>query len=138
MTQLPSARAAELPIWKGRRGVINAVACCVLAVPCAFGVFFMATRTTIVPACTRYATAHGLTYTDFKLVGVKQNDSAVVCLLSRTDGTNEEMYLNELVPFLTNVWVEFAMGLEITIPAFAVLLGLARVGWYKLTNPTAD
>jgi len=37
MTQLPSGPAPELPLWKGRSGVINTVLCCVLSLPCTFG-----------------------------------------------------------------------------------------------------
>ena len=72
-----------------------------------------------------------MTYADFKLVGVKQA-STVVCLLERGNGQRQDVYLNELVSYLTNVWVEFAMTLEITVPGFAILLGLVRVGLYRL------
>ena len=130
MTQLPSGPPPELPIWKGRRGVINTVMCCVLALPCAFGLSFLAERGTIVPACTAYASRHGMTYTDFKLVGVK-HASTVVCLLNQGDGKNQDVYLNGLVSYLTDLWVGFAMSLEITVPGFAVLLALIRVGLYR-------
>jgi hypothetical protein len=36
------------------------------------------------------------------------------------------------VSTFTVFWVEFAMALEITLPAFAILLALLRVGLYKL------
>ena len=74
-----------------------------------------------------------MTYTDFRLVGVRQPESTVVCVLTQADGKTQDIYLNELVPFLTNAVAEFAMALEITVPAFAVLLALVRVGWYKST-----
>ena len=130
MAQLPSGPPAELPIWKGRRGLVNTVLCCVLSLPCAFGLWFLAERSTIVPACTAYAGAHGMTYSDFKLVGVKQA-STVVCLLTQANGKNQDMYLGELVPYLTDTLVSFAMSLEITVPGFAVLLALLRVAWYR-------
>jgi hypothetical protein len=132
MTQLPSSPPAELPIWKGRRGVINTIMCCVLSLPCAFGLWFLAERSVIVPACTAYASAHGMTYTDFKLTGVKEA-STVVCVLTQANGRNQDIHLSELVPFLTDLWVGFAMSLQITVPAFAILLALVRVGWYKRT-----
>ena len=132
MTQRRSGPREELPIWKGRRGLINTVMCCVLSLPCAFGVWLLAERSVIVPACTAYASAHGLTYTDFKLTGVKDR-TTVVCLLTQADGTEQDIHLSELVSFLTDSLVDFAMSLQITVPAFAVLLGLVRVGWYKRT-----
>ena len=136
MTPLPIDPPAELPLWKGRRGVINAVMCCVLALPCAYALWAFAERSVIVPACTTYASAHGLTYTDFKLTGVKQADT-VVCLLAQANGASQEVHLNELVSFFTDAWVGFALSLEITVPAFAVLLALLRVGWYRRTNSLA-
>jgi hypothetical protein len=132
MTQLPSGPRPELPIWKGRRGLVNTVLCCVLSLPCAFGLWLLAERSTIVPACTAYAGAHGMTYADFKLVGVKQA-STVVCMLTEANGKSQDVHLSELVPYLTDVLVGFAMNLGITVPGFAVLLALARVGWYKRT-----
>ena len=110
--------------------MINTVMCCVLALPCAFGIWFLTERSTIVPACTAYASAHGMTYTDFKLTGVKQA-STVVCMLTQANGGNQDVHLDEIVPFLTDLWVGFAMSLEITVPAFAILLALVRVGWYR-------
>jgi hypothetical protein len=133
MTQLPTGSPAELPIWQGRRGVINTVMCCVLALPCAFGMWFLAERSTIVPACTAYAASRGMSYTDFKLVGVKQA-STVVCILTQTDGRKQDVHLSELVPYLTDLWVGFAMSLEFTVPGFAILLALARVGLHGLSS----
>lgn len=73
-----------------------------------------------------------MTYTDFKLVGVKRA-STVVCMLTQANGNSQEVHLSELVPYLTDVLVGFAMSLEITVPGFAVLVALGRVGWYKRT-----
>jgi hypothetical protein len=129
-TQRPSGPTAELPIWKGRRGVINTVACGVLGLACASGLWTLTERSMIVPACTAYASTHGMTYTDFKMVGVR-HASTVVCILSRADGGTQDVHLNELVPFLTDTWVGFAMTLEITVPAFAILMAIARVSWYR-------
>jgi hypothetical protein len=74
-----------------------------------------------------------MSYTDFKLVGVKQTDGDVVCMLTQADGRGQEVHLSELVAYPTYVLVNFAMSLEITVPGFVVLLALARVGWYKRT-----
>jgi hypothetical protein len=132
LTQLPSDPPQELPIWKGRQGVVNTVLCCVLSLPCAFGLWLLAERSTIVPACTAYAGAHGMTYTDFKVVGVERA-STVVCMFTDAKGKSHDVHLSELVPYLAGVLVGFAMSLEITVPGCAVLLALARVGWYKRT-----
>ena len=94
---IPSGPPAELPIWKGRRGVLNTAACCVLSLPCAFALFSLAARSTVVPVCTAYAGAHEMAYADFKLVGVK-HASTVVCLLIQANGKHQDIYLRELVP----------------------------------------
>jgi len=135
MTQPPSGEPTELPLWKGRRGVINTVVCCVIALPCAFGVWLLAERSTIVPSCSAYASGHAMKYSDFKLVGVK-HASTVVCLLEHANGEETDVHLSELVSYLTNLWVELAMTLEITVPGFAILLALLRVGLYRLGTPS--
>lgn len=84
------------------------------------------------PACTAYASALGMTYTDFKMVGVSQA-STVVCVLTQTNGMTLDLYLSQVVPYVTSVLVGFALSPEFTLPAFAVLLALVRVGWYRRT-----
>ena len=111
MTKYPIAPQEEPPIWKGRRGLINTGAVVVLAILLGFGLWFLADRTTITPACTAYADAHGMTYKDFKLVGLKR-DSTVVCLLARANGTTKDVYLKELVPVYKDYLVSFAMSIE--------------------------
>lgn len=134
MTEIPNSPPAELPIWKGRRGLINAALCCVLALPCAFGLLKFAERRVIGPACTAYARDHGMTYRSFTTTGTASAPSShVACVLTQADGSNGTAGLETLVPFLTNAWVLFAVDIAITIPAFAVLLGLLRVAWYKRT-----
>lgn len=120
-------------MWKGRRGAINTAVCCALALLCAFGVWSLAERLIIVPACSRYALTHDMTYTDFKLVGVRQA-STVVCLLRTSKGGDAEIYLKELVPFVTDMLVGFAMSLQLTVPAFAIALAAARVGIFRVTG----
>jgi hypothetical protein len=124
------ALATELGLWQGRRGVLNTVICCALGALCSLGLWLFAERTTIVPACTQYAAANGWRYADFKLVGVK-DASTVVCLLTREAGKTEDVHLDQLVPYFTNLLVEFAMTLEITVPGFAVLMAILRVSLDK-------
>jgi hypothetical protein len=71
-----------------------------------------------------------MTYRDFKLTGVR-HASTVVCLLARPNGASQDVHLNEIVSFFTDTWVGFAMTLEITVPAFAILLALLRISLYR-------
>jgi hypothetical protein len=121
---------AVLSIWKGRRGVVNTALCCALAVPSAWGVWSAAERSAIVPTCTAHAAAQGLSYADFKLVGVR-HASTVVCLFTQANGRTRDVYLRDLVSTFTDLWVGLAMTLELTVPAFVILWGLAR-SWVHL------
>ena len=132
MTPLPNHPAETLSIWKGRRGVINTALCCAVAVLCAWGVWSATERSVIVPTCSAYATSHGLAYADFKLVGIR-HASTVVCLLTQPNGQTQDVYLKELVSTFTDLWVGLAMTLELTVPSFAILLGLAR-SWRYLRS----
>jgi hypothetical protein len=129
--------AATLPMWQGRRGTLNAIVCGVLGLLCALGVLLITERAIVVPACTAYASAHDMTYSDFKLVGRTHADT-VVCLLLRADGKTQDVYLKTLVSYLTDLLVSLAMNLEITVPGFIILLALARSAPYLLTQPHAS
>jgi hypothetical protein len=132
MASLPPAPVV-LPMWRGRRGLVAAALCFVLAIGCGMGLLLLVERSTIAPACRGYAAAHEMRYVDFKLVGVKRN-STVVCLLARPDGTSHDVYLRELVSTFTDLWVGILVSLEFTVPALAILLALARVALYRLAG----
>jgi len=129
MTSLPKGPPPELPIWKGRRGMVNAAACCILALPCAFALWVYTDTSTITPNCTEYGRTHGMTYTDFKTYS-NRRDSNIGCLFKQANEQEAEVPFSEVAPFITKVWVDFAMALEFTIPVFAILLGLARAHIY--------
>lgn len=131
--QPPLSAPVVLPIWKGRRGLLNSILCGVLGLLCAVSLLLITERTIVAPACTAYASAHDMTYSDFKLVGLKQYDT-VVCLLLRDDGKAQDVYLKTLVSYLTNLLVGFALNLEVTVPGFIILLALARSAPYLLAK----
>ena len=128
---LPKDPPPELPIWKGRRGMINAAVCCILAVPLAFALWMYTDRSTIAPGCTAYGRVHGMTYTDFKTY-TGRRDSNIGCTFKQANGQEAEVPFNQVASYFTKVWVDLAMALEFTIPVFAVLLGLARAHIYML------
>ena len=130
MTQLPVDPPEELPIWKGRRGLVNTALCCALGLACGMGLAMSAERSTIVPACSAYAKTNGMTYTKYELGGVRRATS-VDCLLKRADGRGAHVHLNELVSWLTVQWVSLAMSLEFTVPVFIILFAIGRVFLYR-------
>ena len=119
----------ELPIWRGRRGIVNTAVCCLLGLLTGFALWTFAERTTVVPACTAYARQHGLVYVDFK-AEERRNDSGVDCVVRRDDGSTTDVSLRDVVPYVTDQWVGLAMGLQLTVPLFAILFALARAGIY--------
>ena len=70
-----------------------------------------------------------MTYTDFKTYSDRR-DSNIGCLFKQANGQETEVPFSEVAPYITKVWVDFAMALEFTIPVFAILLGLARAHIY--------
>ncbi len=128
MPPLPSAPIV-LPIWQGRRGWINAIACALLGTLCALGLMLAVERTVVAPVCGKHAAARGMTYQEFTLVGRKQLNT-VVCILRRPDGRTEDVYLKSLLPFFADMLVGLAMGLELTVPSFILLLAIARSAPY--------
>ena len=133
MPKYPIETPVEPPIWQGRRGVINTAAVGVVAVVCALALLFFAQRTVIVPACSAYAAAHAMTYSDFHLVGRKTANN-VVCVMTKANGHTDDVRLSELVSAITDVLTSFAVSLEFTIPLFAILFAILRVVWFKRTG----
>jgi hypothetical protein len=125
----PRLPSSSLPIWRGRRGVINTVACGVLGLLSGFALWTFAERTAVLPACTAYARENGLAYVDFR-GDTHKYDSGIVCLFTRADGSPKDVSLRDVVPYLTDQWVGVAMALQFTVPVFTVLFALARVGIY--------
>jgi hypothetical protein len=121
----------ELPIWQGRRGVVNTAACVVCGLAFAFALWTFGERTSIVPACTTYGMAHGLRYVSFRSE-VHKYDSGIVCLFVQTDGQKAEVSLRDVVPYVTDQWVGLTMALQFTAPFFIIVCALARVGIYRL------
>jgi hypothetical protein len=126
----PRAATPPLAIWKGRRGVVNTAGCFVLGLLCAFALWTFTERTTVVPACTAYAAANGMTYATFR-ADTHKYDSGIVCVLTRADGTPTNVSLRDIVPYLTDQWVGLAMELQLTVPLFTILFALGLVGISK-------
>lgn len=114
-----------LPMWRGRRGVVNTIVCGVVGLFCAFAFLKFAERTAVVPACRAYATSHGLTYVDYTVYSSKRRASSA-CVFRTPKGGTEDVSLPDAASTFTDLWVGVAYSLEFTAPAlillFAVLL----------------
>lgn len=117
--------------WRGRRGIARAVLCAVLAVVCALALEEWATSRIAEPACSAHGRALGLTHVEVRNYG-NRNDAGTVCLYRRADGSDVAVAMQDAAPFLTALGLDFALDPAFTIPAFAVLLALARAGLHRL------
>lgn len=134
MTHESRQHQGALPLWHGSRGIRNLAIVCVLAVLCALGAWRFAETAVIVPTCTAYANAHGVTYNGYESSGVRQ-DTGTNCSFTQADGNTTEESLQGMVPFFTDVLVRFALDFEISIPGFIVLFVLIWTGCYRIFGP---
>lgn len=116
-----------LPIWKGRRGVMNTLICGILGVLCAFVLWQFAVRTAVNPACSAYGESHGMTYVDYKVYSSQRRASSA-CIFKTHRGGMQDVSLHEAASYFTDLWVGLAFSLEITVPAFILLFAIARSG----------
>lgn len=114
-----------LPMWRGRRGALNTIACGVLGFAAAFALWTFAARVAVVPACTAYGRSHGMTYVDYEVYsGTRRASSA--CILESSSGAKHSVSLPNAASLLTDFWVGIAFSPELSVPAFVVLFALAR------------
>jgi hypothetical protein len=121
---LPS-RPVEFPIWRGRRGLVNTAICGVLGFLIAFGLAEFVERSVVVPGCTAYGQSHGMTYLDYKIYTNSKHESGA-CIFRTAGGHVEDVSFREAISFFADLWLGIAFKLELTVPSFILLLGLAR------------
>jgi hypothetical protein len=119
------AAAVVLPMWRGRRGVINTIVCGILGLAAAFGLWTFAVRVAVIPACTAYARSRGLTYVDYKVYDRKQRASSA-CIFKSSNGATQDVLLPEAASYLTDLWVGLAFSFQISVPGFILLFAIAR------------
>jgi hypothetical protein len=118
---------AVLPMWKGRRGVINTLICGILGVVCAFAFWQFAVRTAVMPACMTYGKSHELTYVDYKVYSSQRHASSA-CIFKTQRGGTQDVALPEAASYLTDLWVGVAFNILLTIPSFILLFAIAGTG----------
>jgi hypothetical protein len=121
------ATPVELPIWKGRRGMGNTLACGVLGLLRALGLWLFAARAAAEPAGIAYGQSHDMTYVDCKVYSHSRHESAA-CVFRTRSGAVQDISLRDAVSYFTDLWVGFAFAIEITVPAFIILFAVARAG----------
>lgn len=128
----PQTSSVVLPMWRGRRGVLNTIACGVLGIGAAAALWMFAVRVAVDPACTAYGRSHGMTYVDYK-VFTSQRRASSACVLASPSGARHDVSLPEAASFVTDLWVGLAFSLQISVPGFILLFAIARTrmarGW---------
>jgi hypothetical protein len=123
-----------LPIWRGRQGTIAIVVLGVLALISGCGLAVFAENYGVVPACRAYAQAHNWQYLSYDKK-YQPGRTGAICQFRSDTGNIEDVLLSD-VSIPTDLWVNFALSLEITVPAFLFLFAVIRTWLYKRTSAT--
>lgn len=126
MNSEPGKEPPHFAIWRGRKGLLNTVACLVLAVPCALFLSFLVERNTVAPTCRAYGQPLGLVYLGIEHY-TNSDDNRTVCIFLQPNGSKIEVPFAKFVSFFSDLWVGFTVDLKFTLPAFIVLLALVRI-----------
>jgi hypothetical protein len=126
-----------MAIWSGRSGLVNTFACFALAVPLALALFWFAQRSTAEPICRSYGSVHGLVFQGVK--HYSRDESTTVCQYTQATGETTEVSFQKLAPFLTDLWVSFAIDLKFTVGTITVMLAVLRTFvTFGASAPSAD
>ena len=114
-----------LPMWRGRRGAVNTIACSILGIAAAFAFWTFAVRVAVAPACTAYGRDHAMTYVDYKVNSWTRRSSSS-CILKSSSGATRSVSLPVAASYFTDLWVGVAFSPEFSVPAFILLFAIAR------------
>jgi hypothetical protein len=124
----------EFPIWRGRRGLINTVLCCILGLACAIGLAQFAERMVVVPKCTAYGESRDITYSGYTIY-TSMRHGAGACSFKTKRGGVEDVSLEEVTSLVTDLWLGIAFQLDLTVPAFILLFALMRsIPYFRSTR----
>lgn len=118
-------------LWSGPNGLRHVLAVFVPALLCALALQWMTERYTVAPVCTDYGNKLGLTYQGADATHANDVYTSV-CRYRKSDGSEDTISTSTMFPFLTGLWVSFALDLKMTVLAFLALSILVDVGLKKL------
>lgn len=104
-----------------------------LALVCSLALKLGLEHSAIAGYCSEYGQVQGLNFQHATAANYRK-DSGVECVYQQHDGRETVMPLSELAPFMTDLGMSFATDLEVTVPAFAVLLALLWFGAKRLAR----
>ena len=137
--QIPQVAARVRSWWSGFRNFLIVGA---LAFGFAIGLALLTERLYTTPLCEKYAAAHGLAYRglEYPVIGSSSlTTSSGSCIFVDSAGSSNtilfrDLASNALIAFLAS----FALQLEITIPAFFVIVALIAVAIGRLRKKISN
>lgn len=118
-------------LWSGPNGLRRVLAVFVPALLCALALQWATERYTVAPVCADYGEKHGLAYQGAEATHANDVYTSV-CRYRKPDGSEDTLSTSTMFPFLTDLWVSFALDLKMTVLAFLALSILVDVGLKKL------
>ncbi len=127
-TRTPDA----LALWQGWRGAVTTAIVLLLGLVLALALSWRVEQQVVAPLCRAHAAAHGLTYVGIDTYGPRQEQTGPHCLFVAADGSEMDVWLQRIAPFLTDLWIGFATDVEIMAPLLAVLLACAWMALHRV------
>ncbi|MBN8214233.1 MAG: hypothetical protein J0M09_15015 [Xanthomonadales bacterium] len=127
----PSDNNPFAGLWSGPNGLRRVLAVFLPALLCALALQWATERYTVAPMCADHGEKHGLAYQGADATHANDVYTSV-CRYRKPDGSEETISTSKVFPFLTDLWVSFALDLKMTVLAFLALSILADVGLKKL------
>ena len=114
----------------GPNGLGRVLAVLLPALLCALALQWATEHYVVAPVCTEYGHARGLTYQGADATHANDVYTSV-CRYRNVDGAEETVPTSEMFPFLTDLWVSFALDLKITVLGFIALAAVVYAVWKK-------
>lgn len=127
----PTDRNPFSGLWSGRNGLRHVLAVFIPALLCALALQWVTERHTVAPVCTAYGDKLGLAYRGADATHANDVYTST-CIFGKPDGSEETVSTSKVFPFLTGLWVSFALDLKMTVLAFIGLAVVVDVGLRKL------
>lgn len=101
---------------------------CVLSLCLAMAISEFVERRVVMPACKAYAVDRGLVFKAVDVYSLRQDEPGAHCLFTQADGSESAVWLQRVVPFLTDFWISLVMDIELSTPVLWVLMSLLWMG----------
>lgn len=118
-------------LWSGPNGLRRVLVVFVPALLCALALQWATERYTVAPVCADHGEKHGLAYQGADATHANDVYTSV-CRYRKPDGSEDTLSTSAMFPFLTDLWVSFALDLKMTVLAFLALSMLVDMGLKKL------